>query len=78
MFEPSRKESTPYQANIHYQMYWKGYTKEQQALEAAVMEVTLLVEGQGAPEVSGNVRSALWTMSDNAYHIKQGLVRLKK
>ncbi|KNH29214.1 hypothetical protein ACS77_04830 [Pseudomonas syringae] len=52
--------------------------ENQQALEAAIMELTLLVEKQGAQEVGGNVRGALWTMGENAGHIKQGLARLKK
>ena len=52
--------------------------ENQQALEAAIMELTLLIEEQGAQEVGGNVRGALWTMSENAGHIKQGLARLKK
>jgi hypothetical protein len=30
------------------------------------MELTLLIEVQGAQEVSGNVRGALWTMGENA------------
>jgi hypothetical protein len=52
--------------------------ENQQALEAAIMELALLVEEQGAREVGGNVRGALWTMGENAGHIKQGLARLKK
>ena len=52
--------------------------ENQQALQAAIMELTLLVEEQGAQEVGGNVRGALWTMGENAGHIKQGLARLKK
>ena len=52
--------------------------ENQQALEAAIMELTPLVEEQGAQEVGGNVRGALWTMGENAGHIKQGLARLKK
>jgi hypothetical protein len=52
--------------------------ENQQALQAALMELTLLVEEQGAQEVGGNVRGALWTMGENAGHIKQGLARLKK
>ena len=52
--------------------------ENQQALEAAIMELTLLIEVQGAQEVGGNVRGALWTMGENAGHIKQGLARLKK
>ena len=51
--------------------------ENQQALEAAIMELTLLIEEQGAQEVGGNVRGALWTMGENAGHIKQGLARLK-
>jgi len=51
--------------------------ENQQALEAAIMELTLLVEEQGEQEVGENVRGALWTMSKNAGHIKQGLARLK-
>ena len=52
--------------------------ENQQALEAAIMALTLLIEEQGAQEVGGNVRRALWTMGENAGHIKQGLARLKK
>ncbi|KAB0498256.1 MULTISPECIES: hypothetical protein [Pseudomonas] len=52
--------------------------ENQQALEAAIMELTLLIEEQGAQEVGGNVRGALWSMGENAGHIKQGLARLKK
>lgn len=52
--------------------------ENQQALEAAIMELTLLIEEQGAQEVGGNVRGALWTMGENAGHIKQGLARLKR
>jgi hypothetical protein len=52
--------------------------ENQQALEAAIMELTLLIEAQGAQEVGGNVRGALWTMGENAGHIRQGLARLKK
>jgi len=52
--------------------------ENQQALEAAVMELTLQIEKQGAREVGGNVRGALWTMGENAGHIRQGLARLKK
>jgi hypothetical protein len=32
--------------------------ENQQALEAAIMELTLLIEEQGAQEVGGNVRGA--------------------
>jgi len=37
--------------------------ENQQALVAAIMELTLLVEEQGAREVGENVRGALWTMN---------------
>ncbi|WP_339503182.1 hypothetical protein [Pseudomonas silesiensis] len=52
--------------------------ENQLALEAAIMELTLQVEEQGAREVGGNVRGALETLLENAGHIKQGLARLKK
>lgn len=49
----------------------------QLALEAAIMELTLLAEAKGAAEVGGNVRGALETIGENAGHIKQGLARLE-
>ncbi|WP_460146414.1 hypothetical protein [Pseudomonas sp. S2_A02] len=52
--------------------------ENKQALEAAIIELTLLIEEQGAQDVGGNVRGALWTMGENAGHIKQILARLKK
>jgi hypothetical protein len=51
--------------------------ENQHALEAAIMELTLLVESQGAIEIGGNVRGALDTIRENAGHINQGLARLK-
>ena len=42
------------------------------------MELTLQMEAQGHPEVGDNVRSALYTIGENAGHIKQGLTRLSK
>lgn len=51
--------------------------ENQHALEAAIMELTLLVEEQGTPEVGGNIRGALETMKENAVYIKQGLARLR-
>jgi len=51
--------------------------QNQLGLEAALMELTLLVEQQGFTDVGGNVRSALWGIGENAGHIKQGLARLK-
>ncbi|SDR19716.1 hypothetical protein SAMN04490186_3931 [Pseudomonas grimontii] len=49
----------------------------QLALEAALMELTLLVESQGNAEAGGNARGALETIGENAGHIKQGLARLR-
>jgi len=49
----------------------------QLALEAALMELTLLVESQGHLQAGGNVRGALEVIGENAGHIKQGLARLK-
>jgi hypothetical protein len=51
--------------------------ENQLALEAALMELTLLVESQGHAEVGDNVRGALEAIGENAGHIKQGLARLK-
>jgi hypothetical protein len=50
----------------------------QLALEAALMELTLHIEQQGAPELGENVRGALEAIDENAGHIKQGLARLRK
>lgn len=50
----------------------------QLALEAAIMELTLLAEAQGGTEAGGNVRGALETIGENAGFINQGLARLKK
>lgn len=52
--------------------------ENQLALEAALMEMTLLVESQGNAEVGDNVRGALQTIGENAGHIKQGLARLRR
>ena len=49
----------------------------QLALEAALMELTLLVESQGNAEAGENVRGALAVIGENAGHIKQGLARLR-
>ncbi|CAI8788739.1 Ferritin [Pseudomonas sp. IT-P171] len=49
----------------------------QLALEAAIMELTLLVETQGAAEAGGNVRGALETIGENVGFINQGLARRK-
>lgn len=52
--------------------------QNQLAMEAALMELTLHSEAQGHADVGDNVRGALYTMGENAGHIKQGLARLKK
>ncbi|WP_447786359.1 hypothetical protein [Pseudomonas germanica] len=52
--------------------------QNQLGLEAALMELTLHVEQQGASEVGDNVRGALWAIGANAGHIKQGLAKLKR
>ncbi|KAA0982582.1 hypothetical protein [Pseudomonas sp. ANT_J28] len=49
----------------------------QLALEAALIELTLLVESQGHAETGDNVRCALHTIGENAGHIKQGLAKLR-
>jgi hypothetical protein len=46
------------------------------ALEAAIMELTLLVEQKDNVEAGKNVRNALQAIDENAGHIKQGLVKL--
>ena len=51
--------------------------ENQLALEAAIMELVLFVERQGDAEAGDNVRGALFTIGENADHIKQGLARLK-
>ncbi|EJM79584.1 hypothetical protein [Pseudomonas sp. GM60] len=51
--------------------------QNQLALEAAVMELTLRVERQGATDTGDNVRGALHTIGENAGHIKQGLAKLR-
>ncbi|MCF5371218.1 hypothetical protein, partial [Pseudomonas sp. PA-4-8C] len=50
--------------------------ENQLALEAAIMELVLFVERQGDAEAGDNVRGALFTIGENAGHIKQGLARL--
>jgi hypothetical protein len=49
----------------------------QLALEAALMELTSLVEKQGHPAAGNNVRGALQTIGKNAGHITQGLAKLR-
>lgn len=52
--------------------------RNQVALEAAIMELTLHIEKQGSKEVGDNIRGALQTIEENAGFIKQGLARLKR
>jgi hypothetical protein len=52
--------------------------ENQLALEAALMELTLLVESKGNAEAGDNVRGALEAIGENAGHIKQGLARLRQ
>lgn len=51
--------------------------ENQLGLEAAIMELTPVVETLGAGEPGANVRSALAVTGENAGHIKQGLARMK-
>ncbi|MFC6298083.1 hypothetical protein GNF76_26260 [Pseudomonas sp. CCM 7893] len=51
--------------------------ENQLALEAALMELTLEVERQGAGVAGENVRGALHTIGENAGHIKQSLAKLR-
>jgi hypothetical protein len=50
--------------------------QNQLALEAALMDLTLRAERQGATETGDNVRGALHTIGENAGHIKQGVAKL--
>lgn len=56
----------------------KSIYHSQLVLEAAIMELTLLVEAQGAMETGGSVRGTLEAIGDNAGFINHGLARLKK
>lgn len=51
--------------------------RNQLALEAALMELTLWAERKDALELGENVRGALATIGENAGHIKQGLAKLR-
>jgi hypothetical protein len=51
--------------------------ENQLALEAAVMELTLMAEQHNYLNEGKNIRSALETIGDNAGYIKQGIARLK-
>lgn len=50
--------------------------ENQLGLEAALMELVLLVEQQGYEAVGENARSALERIGENAGFIKQGLAHL--
>jgi hypothetical protein len=50
--------------------------ENQQALEAAIMELTLWVEQRGSGEVGGNVRGALDTIRKNEDFINMTLAVL--
>ena len=50
--------------------------QNQQAIEAAIMELTLWVEQRGSGEVGGNVRGALQTISKNEEFINMTLAVL--
>lgn len=49
----------------------------QLAIEAAVMELTVLAEQKGEVVVGGNVRGAFYAIGENAGFIKQGLAKLQ-
>jgi hypothetical protein len=51
--------------------------ENQVALEAAIMELTLLAEQQGFADTGDNARGALDRIGENAGFIKQGLARLR-
>jgi hypothetical protein len=51
--------------------------ENQLALEAAIMELTLVIEREGGVDVGENVRGALHTIGENVGHIRQGLAKLK-
>ncbi|MGE7965130.1 hypothetical protein ACQKPC_22585 [Pseudomonas sp. NPDC089918] len=51
--------------------------ENQQALEAAIMELTLVAEQQGFAVAGDNARTALDRIGENAGFIQQGLARLR-
>ncbi|KEX93766.1 hypothetical protein HA62_11510 [Pseudomonas putida] len=51
--------------------------ENQLALEAAIMELTLLAEQQGFADAGDNARTALDRIGENAGFINQGLARLR-
>ncbi|WP_041022594.1 hypothetical protein [Pseudomonas sp. SHC52] len=50
--------------------------ENQIAIEAALMELVLLVESQGNETIGDNARCALERIGENAGFIKQGIARL--
>ncbi|XJP75308.1 hypothetical protein AB4P90_15110 [Pseudomonas sp. B16120] len=70
-------ETTPCPPPTPFPLILERVYENPLALEAALMELTLLVESQGSVEAGGNVRGALETIGENAGHIKQGLARLR-
>ncbi|WP_458127771.1 hypothetical protein [Pseudomonas sp. Z2-11] len=50
--------------------------ENQIAIEAALMELVLLVERQGSEAIGENARVALERIGENAGFIKQGIARL--
>jgi hypothetical protein len=51
--------------------------ENQLGLEAAIMELVLLVESQGNETIGENARGALERIGENAGFIKQGIARLQ-
>ena len=90
VFRPS-ESVTPHFSSCYADLFHGGITmsnadllpslllkinQNQQALEAAVMELTLWVEQRGSGEVGGNVRGALETITRNEEFIKMTLAVL--
>ncbi|MDD0986580.1 hypothetical protein [Pseudomonas shahriarae] len=50
--------------------------ENQLALEAAVMELVILIERQGSADAGDNARGALERIGENSGFIRQGLARL--
>jgi hypothetical protein len=72
-YEWSRAMSDEYSLSAVLERMYKN----QLALEAALMELTLLTEKQGLTEIGENIRGTLWTIGENAGFIKQGLAKLR-
>lgn len=54
----------------------KRLYNNQLALEAAILELMLVVEQQGHADACENVRGALRAIGENKGHIRQGLAKL--